>query len=240
MKTKEYTLLIDLDGTVYDKHNGMWEEMSTRIAEFMRAAVGIAEEDVVPTREKYYRQYGSSLRGLQIHHQVDTEEYLAYVHGMDLSKYLAPDPDLRYHLNSIPYKKWIFTNSDRNHTQRVLEAIGIEDLFEGIMDVWTMHHIPKPESWTYRNARAMVGNPDPKTTIFVDDTIKNLVAPNKMGWQTVWIDDSPSNPQVSYTIPKLHYLPNVIEQIEAQAQLNRVSHRRVQPANLSLAMDFSG
>lgn len=240
MKTNNFTLLIDLDGTVYDKHNGMWEEMSSRIGEFMRAVVGIAEEDVVPTREKYYRQYGSSLRGLQFHHQVDTEEYLAYVHGMDLSKYLAPDPDMRYQLASLPYKKWIFTNSDRNHTQRVLQAIGIEDLFEGIMDVWTMHHIPKPETWTYQNARRLVGNPDPSSIIFVDDTIKNLVPPTKMGWQTVWIDGAMANPQVSYTIPKLHYLPNVIEQIEAQGRMNAAPRRTFQPAELNLAMEFTG
>jgi FMN phosphatase YigB (HAD superfamily) len=35
MKKNEFTSFIDLDGTVYDKHNGMWEELSARIDFYM-------------------------------------------------------------------------------------------------------------------------------------------------------------------------------------------------------------
>jgi putative hydrolase of the HAD superfamily len=216
MKNNNFTLFIDLDGTVYDKHNGMWEEMSARIDEYMRSAIGIPEYEVVQIREKYYKRYGSTLRGIQTHHNIDSEEYLAFVHDLDLAKFLSPDPDLRYKLESIPYPKWIFTNSDRNHTQRVLKFLGLEDLFEDILDVWSMFYIPKPERWTYRNAMALAGNPDPRNCIFIDDTLKNLAPPKAMGWHTVWVDSYTFHPTASYSIPKLGCLPEVINQIEAR------------------------
>ena len=43
-------------------------------------------EEVDILRRNYFEQYGTTLRGLQIHHQVDTDEYLAYVHDLPLEK----------------------------------------------------------------------------------------------------------------------------------------------------------
>ena len=229
MKNEKLTLFIDLDGTVYDKHNGMWEDMSARIDHFMRTEIGIKDEDVLKTRDEYYTRYGSTLRGLQIHHNIDSLKYLAYVHDLDLSKYIKPEPELRPILQSIPHKKWIFTNSDRNHADRVLKLLGIEDLFEGIFDVWAMQYIPKPEPWTYMNARAMAGNPQPGRCVFVDDTMKNLLPAGKMGWHTVWIDQATAHPAVSYTISKLNDLPNVIERIETSIRIGRISEREIFP-----------
>lgn len=226
MKNNELTLFIDLDGTVYDKYNGIWEEMSNRIDQFINKSLEIPEDEIVDTREKYYDQYGSTLRGLQIHHHIDPEDYLAYVHDLDLNKYLTLDPDLRYNLKSIPYPKWIFTNSDRNHTQRVLQAIGIEDLFEGILDVREMSFIPKPDKWTYEHALEVVGSPDPRSCIFVDDTHRNLDPAKAMGWQTVWVESSVSQKSSSHVIPKLHYLPNVIDQIEIEVWFNKMSRHK--------------
>lgn len=232
MKNNEITLFIDLDGTVYNKYNGMWEEMSARIDRFMHSELGIPEEDILPTRDKYYAQYGSTLKGIQLNHEVDPLKYLAFVHDLDLTKYLAYDSDLRYNLKSIPYPKWIFTNSPRDHALRVLKMIGIDDLFEGILDVWAMHYIPKPERFTYFNALMLAGNPVPSTCIFVDDTAKNLAPARALGWQTVWIDQAESHPAATYTMPKLHYLPDVIFQVEDKMQMVKTPERKIQPLSI--------
>jgi len=225
MKNNDFTLFIDLDGTVYDKNNGMLDEMLVRMDQFMHSVLGIPEENILQTRENYYRQYGSTLKGLQFHHEINPEEYLEYIHDLDLTKYLAPDPELRDILQSIPYPKWIFTNSDRNHSQRVLKALGIEDLFEGILDVWAMRYIPKPERWVYKEALSLVGNPKSHQCVFVDDTLMNLPPASEIGWQTVWINSGPSS-QSDHNIPKLHYLPDVIDQIDA----GRMVERKAVPA----------
>ena len=214
MKDEQLFLLIDLDGTVYDRHNGLMDEMTRRIDLFMEHKLGIPKADIAATRNKYYSTYGSTLSGIQMFHKVDPVEYLEFIHDLDLSRFLKPDPRLRKSLASIPHPKWIFTNSDRNHTLRILKYLQIDDLFEGIMDVWEMSFIPKPHSWTYTHAMECIGNPDPRRIVFVEDTLTNLDVPHALGWNTVWITDSLSHPKASFNIPKLMYLKDVIGQIE--------------------------
>jgi putative hydrolase of the HAD superfamily len=202
---------IDLDGTVYDKHNGMLEEMTTRIDRYIHEVIGIPEEQAAALSEKYYRQYGSTLRGLQLNHKIDSEDFLAFIHDLDLDKYLSPDPGLRWMLESIPQPKWILTNSDRNHSRRVLDALGLNGLFEGILDVWTMGYIPKPDGRVYQRALRLTGNPDPSETIFIDDTLKNLGPARQMGIKTVWIDSFNPHPYANISLPRLHELPKVMQ-----------------------------
>ncbi len=214
------TLFIDLDGTVYNKYNGMWEEMTARIDRYMHDVLGIPQDKILPTREKYYNTYGSTLRGIQMHHTIDSEDFLAYVHDIDLTQYLKPDPALRQALESIPQPKWIFTNSDRNHSARVLRILGLEDIFEGILDVWAMHYVPKPSPWVYKHAMALTGNNDPQTCMFIDDTLKNLGAPQKMGFTTVWIDEfSTQHRFATHVLPQLHQLPALMETITKSARV---------------------
>ena len=214
MKKKDMYLLIDLDGTVYDRNNGMMDEMTRRIDLFMEHKLGIPHADVAATRNKYYSTYGSTLSGIQMFHKVDPVDYLDYIHDLDLAKYLKPDTSLRDSLASIPYPKWIFTNSAKFHAQRVLEFMELDDLFEGIMDVWEMSFIPKPHSWTYKHAIKLIGNPDPRECVFVDDKLINLEVPHSMGWKTVWINGEDQNPKADFSISKIHYLLDVIGQIE--------------------------
>jgi putative hydrolase of the HAD superfamily len=220
MTESNLTLFIDLDGTVYDKKNGIWEEMSARIDHYLVNIVGLPEQNLSETKDFYYQKYGSTLRGVQLHHNIDSEEYLAFIHDLNLEKYLSRDEELRNSLKSLPYPKWIFTNADRNHAKRVLQLVGIEDLFEGILDVWAMNYVPKPSIWTYLNALSLTGNPESRNCVFVDDTLKNLYPAYKMGWQTVWVDSYTRHPHANFSMPKLHYLPDVIGQIETNAWLN--------------------
>lgn len=216
MKNTNFAIFLDLDGTVYDKRNGMWEEMSARIDTYFREVVGLPEEQVLPIRNHFYEMYGSTLRGIQMNYDIDPEAYLEYVHRIDLEKYLSPAPCMREMLQSLPYPLWIFTNSDRNHATRVMRILGIDDLFEGILDVWEMSYIPKPDQRTYELARALAGNPDPARCVFVDDTLKNLAPAREMGWHTVWVDSFTIHPAAEYSIPALKYLPEVLADLEAE------------------------
>jgi putative hydrolase of the HAD superfamily len=211
MKNEITTLFIDLDGTVYDKHNGLLDIMTSRIHHYMQTVVGIPEEEVIPTGEYYYNRFGSSLQGLQIFYDIDSGHYLEYIHDIPLQDHIQPDPALRQALLSLPQRKWIFTNSDRNHAGHVLSLLGIEDMFEGILDVWAMDYVPKPQRWVYKKALKYAGSPAPQNCLFVDDTLKNLKTAADMGWHTIWMDDSRGKSQNGHlALPKLHYLPQVL------------------------------
>lgn len=213
------TLFIDLDGTVYDRCNGMMDEMTKRIAMYMEKALHISPSKIPVLVDRYYHTYGSSLRGIQQEYDVDPQDYLAFIHDLDLDAFIQPDPLLRDRLASIPLTKWIFTNADRRHAKRVLCKLGIEDLFVGILDVWTMEYIPKPHPWVYHHALEMAGDPNPYECIFIDDSARNLAPARQIGFSTIWIGQGEVPTGAHLALTRLHELPQALEMLEQELVL---------------------
>src|SRR5687767_9363210 len=66
------TIFFDLDDTLYPASAGLWKAIKERMNDYMREHLDIPEHEIKPLREKYFLQYGTTLRGLQAHHSVDT------------------------------------------------------------------------------------------------------------------------------------------------------------------------
>ena len=79
---------------------------------YMIERLGIPESDVPFLREQYFKMYGTTLRGLEERHNVDKEDFLAFVHDLPLQDFLNPDPVLREVIASLPTRNLIFTNAD--------------------------------------------------------------------------------------------------------------------------------
>lgn len=205
------TLFIDLDGTLYPNGLGLWEEISQRIDSFMEEKLGIPCMDVPRFRQTYFHEYGTTLRGIQANHpEVDAGEYLNFVHAIPLDKYIQTDPKLRQMLLALPQQKWIFTNADKNHAQRVLNVLGIADCFDGIIDVWALDFRPKPVKEIYPLALKLAGEEQAEHCIYIDDLAKNLVPARELGMQTVLVSPNGVDPSVHHTIPRIHDLPSVL------------------------------
>ena len=185
------TIFFDLDGTLYPGENGMWPEIKRRIGTYMTERMGIPPQEAARLREHYLVTYGTTLRGLQRHHHIDTDDFLAYVHDLPLERYLTPDPALREALLRLAAPRWIFTNSDAAHARRVLRFLRLEDCFEGIIDVRSLGWLAKPEAGAYQRARALAGNPPPETCVLVDDSPRNTAGARRQGWYTVLIGPRP-------------------------------------------------
>ena len=194
------TLFIDLDGTLYPAGNGVWDLIADRMNHYIHEHFGVPLEDVPALRLAYYHQYGTSLRGLQQHYDVDAEAYLAYVHDIPVQDYVRPNPALRQMLLKLPQPKWILTNSDRNHSNRILQALGINDLFEGVVDVIATDYYPKPDPYVFEVAINLAGNPDPNKSLFIDDLPKNLRPAREMGFTTVLVGDKPPEDTHDYFV----------------------------------------
>ncbi len=143
------TIFFDLDDTLYPPNTGLWDAIKDRMNDYMRERLNIPAEQVSALREKYYKQFGTTTRGLQEYHDLDTQDFLAYVHDVPLKDYLTPDPTLRSIIASLPTRNLIFTNADVSHADRVLSALGLRDLFEIVVDVNTIapYCKPMPESF---------------------------------------------------------------------------------------------
>jgi len=76
-------VLFDLDETVYPKDTGLMDLVSRRITEYMSERMGIDPETVSELRLEYYERYGTTGRGLFLHHDFDVEDYFRSAIGVD-------------------------------------------------------------------------------------------------------------------------------------------------------------
>jgi putative hydrolase of the HAD superfamily len=205
------TLFFDLDETLYPGGNGLWEAIGERMNRFMVERVHLPEDQVPALRRHYYQTYGTTMRGLQIHHHIDTDDYLAYVHDLPLGQYLVPDPRLRLLITSLPQARWIFTNADAGHASRVIEVLGLAGCFAGIIDVRAIGFACKPEPLAYQRALRLAGDPPPEACVLLDDSQGNLAPAHELGMTTVWVNrHACSNPAATYSVMRLHDLPEVM------------------------------
>jgi putative hydrolase of the HAD superfamily len=163
------TIFFDLDDTLYPPTTGLWHAIKDRMNDYMRDKLNIPAEEVSQLREKYYREFGTTTRGLQAYHNLDTQDFLTYVHDLPLKDYLTPNPTLRPVIASLPTRNLIFTNADSAHAERVLTVLGLRDLFAGIVDVNAIAPYCKPMPESFQIAMQAAGESDPSKCVMIDD-----------------------------------------------------------------------
>ena len=202
-------LFFDLDDTLYSNTNGLWAAIRGRMTDYLSDQLGFPPEETQELALHYYQTYGTTLRGLQINHSVDTDEYLAYVHDLPLEDYISPDPELHNLLDSLPQQKWIFTNADANHANRVLGVLGLEDCFTGIIDVRALGFICKPEEEAYKRSLELANGVEPANCVLFEDSIRNLAPAQEIGFETVLVGTDEMHPAADYSVRNLKDLPQV-------------------------------
>ena len=175
------TVFFDLDDTLYPSSTGLWAAIRERMNIYMRERLGIPANDVPQMREQYFKMYGTTLRGLQERHNVDKEDFLAFVHDLPLKDYLTPDPVLRDVIASLQTRNLIFTNADFNHARRVLTALKLDDLFETIVDVNAVNPYCKPMPESFAIAMEFADEPDPRKCVVIDDLPRTTRAALEVG-----------------------------------------------------------
>jgi putative hydrolase of the HAD superfamily len=181
-------LLCDLDNTLYPANSGVMQAVGQLIVRYMIERVGLPAVDVERLKRRYFQDYGTTMVGLILHHAIDPEDYLVFVHDLALEQYLQPAPALDAMLGSIPLRKAVFTNADRGHAERVLGVLGVRRHFEWIIDVRDFGFNCKPHPSAYRHILEIVGA-SPGECIMVEDALSNLAPAQAMGMLTVLVGD---------------------------------------------------
>ncbi len=179
------TLFFDLDDTLYPNSSGLWQAIRNRIQQYMIERMGIAENDAPALREQYFKMYGTTLRGLQARHNIDTEDFLAFVHDLPLKDFIAPDPVQRDVIASLPQRKLVFTNADIHHARRVLAALNLSDLFENIVDIHAVAPYCKPMPESFAIAQELADEPDPRKCVMIDDLPRTTRAARDVGMASI-------------------------------------------------------
>ncbi len=181
------TWLFDLDNTLYSAKDQLFLQMGRRITEYVMQLLALEYEAARQIQKKYYRTYGTTLRGLMTHHNIDPHNYLDFVHDLDAS-ILPIDTDLQKGLSQISGRKIIFTNASVGHAENILSHLGIRSHFEDIFDIVAADFIPKPDMAPYEKIIQRY-QLDPGKSIMVEDLSINLVPARQLGMKTALIQE---------------------------------------------------
>ncbi len=204
--------LFDLDDTLYPEHVGVMRTVSQRINEYMSSRLGMSEETINRLRPRYWREYGTTMRGLMVEFQVDPNDYLAYVHDFPVEEFLRPNEELNQALTWLPWRKVIFTNSPKEHAERVLKVLGVAHHFERIFDIRDGGYVGKPHHAAYQCLLQELGV-EAEECIAFDDSLPNLRTAGELGMVTVLVGSTEKVDGVNWVIPRIEESTVVARQI---------------------------
>ena len=179
------TWIFDLDNTLYPSSSRLFDQVSQRIGDFIATAFDVDREEAHRLQKGYFREYGTTLRGLMLKHDMDPDPFLDYVHDIDLSP-IARSDTLDAALGRLPGRKLVFTNADAPYAERVMARLGIGHHFSGIYDIKAAGWVPKPFPEAYDRLAALHAV-EPARAIFFEDILRNLAPAAALGMATCWV-----------------------------------------------------
>ncbi len=202
-------IFFDLDNTLYPKSCGLMQAIGRRINQYMVERLNIEPADVSRRRDDFLKTYGTTLNALRRFYTVDPDEYLNYVHDIDLSRHLGYDPELDQMLGRLKLSKIVFTNADAKHARRVLARLGVMRHFESIIDIHLLDFVNKPDRRAYLKALDFV-SARPEECMLVEDSMVNILTAAKLGMTTVMVGEGSRSGGADYHIERITELEGLL------------------------------
>jgi putative hydrolase of the HAD superfamily len=204
-------LLFDLDETLYARDAGVMQAIRKRIRQYIEERYGLSAGEADALARRYHETYGTSMRGLLLHNNLNADEFLAYVHDFPLDGLIAASPELDAMLASLPGQKVIFTNASREHAERVLAQLGIGHHFQRIVDVTAVGYVSKPNPEAYSRCLSLL-EAEPGQCVLIEDAARNLAPAAQLGMVTVLVDGD-RREAADFYVDAILELPAVVEAI---------------------------
>jgi len=177
--------LFDLDNTLYSGQTKVFDQVDKKMSSFISKKLNVSLEEAKKIQKNYFHKYSTTLTGMIKHHKINADEFLEFVHDVDLD-FLKEDKGLENEISKIKGKKIIFTNGSKAHATNVTKKIGIDKLFDGVFDIVESNFIPKPSIEAYKMLIEKY-KIEPQYCILVEDIARNLKPAYELGMKTVWI-----------------------------------------------------
>jgi len=182
--------LFDLDNTLYSGDTKVFDQVDKKMSKFISEKLDVDIEEAKKIQKNYFHEYNTTLNGMIKNHKIDANEFLEFVHDVNLD-FLKPNKPLEQEITSLFGKKYIFTNGSKAHAANVTKRIGIDKLFDGVFDIVESDFIPKPSIEPYKKIIEKY-KIEPQYSIFIEDIARNLKPAHELGMKTVWIkNDEP-------------------------------------------------
>ncbi len=210
------TWLFDLDNTLYSPDLGIFKQIDVKMKRFISKELKVSEKQAFQIQKKFYKNYGTTLYGLMKYHNTDPEEFLKFVHNIDFTN-LKKCEDLRKKIKNLPGKKFIYTNGNYEYAKKILNSLGITNVFSDIFDIRKANFFPKPMK-TSLNKLIKNYNLVPKEIVYFDDLDKNLKSAFLKGITTIHISKDNSK-KSSYIDFRFRTIINALDMIR-----NKLEH----------------
>ena len=183
--------LFDLDNTLHDASRAVFGFIDAAMNEYIERELLLAPQEADHLRRSYWHRYGATVLGLERHHGVRPAHFLEHTHRWPgLEQRLSIDPRDRAALRALPGRKFVLTNAPVDYAKRVLAALGLAALFEGVIGIEGMrlfgHFRPKPDARMFRVVLARL-KLRPAQCVLVEDTLSHQRAARSLGLATVWM-----------------------------------------------------
>ena len=179
--------LFDLDNTLYSGKTKVFEQIDKKMSKYISEKLNVDINEARKIQKSYFYQYNTTLYGLVKNHKIDADDFLDFVHDIDIS-FLNKDPQLAQELKNLDGTKIIFTNGSRRHAINITKKLGIDQYFDDIFDIVESDFIPKPSVHPYKKL-VKKHKIDPNLCVFIEDIARNLKPAYEMGMKTVWIEN---------------------------------------------------
>ena len=180
--------IFDLDNTLYSGDTKVFDQVDKKMSKFISDKLNVSVEEAKKIQKNYFHEYNTTLNGMIKNHKIDANEFLEFVHDVNLD-FLKADKPLEKEISSLNGKKFIFTNGSKAHVANVTKRIGIEKLFDGVFDIVESDFIPKPSIEPYKKIIEKY-KIEPQYSIFIEDIARNLKPAHELGMKTVWIKNN--------------------------------------------------
>ena len=179
------TWIFDLDNTLYHVSANLFDQIDRRMCLYVADFLNISAAEAYKVQKSFFREHGTTLRGMMNCHDMDPGPYLDYVHEIDFSP-IEIDEIMIKALAALPGRKIVFTNAATKYAGRVLERLGIAHHMEDVFDIVDAGYIPKPDPAVYEKFVEKY-DIDPAGAVMVEDIARNLVPAAELGMKTVWV-----------------------------------------------------
>lgn len=179
------TWVFDLDNTLYPPECALFDQIEVKMTEYVMRELGVDKMRADYLRNHYWQTYGTTLSGMMREHDIDPMPYLFDVHDISLD-HVPQDLLLRGHIQALPGRKIVYTNGSEFHADRVLEARGLNEIFDAIYGIEHSDFHPKPSPEAYDAIIARDGLEAQSAAMFEDDH-RNLKVPHSIGMRTVLV-----------------------------------------------------
>lgn len=177
--------VFDLDNTLYPPQIRLFDQIEVKMTAYVMRTLHVGRTEADRLRQHYWQLYGTTLAGLMAEHDLDPVAYMAEVHDISFDA-LSPAPDLRAAIANLPGRKIVFTNGSAPYAEKVIEARGLNGIFDGLYGVEDANYHPKPESYAFETVFTKAGIRPGQGAMFEDDP-RNLAVPHALGMRTVHV-----------------------------------------------------